>query len=166
MTSLSTGSYRPSSDAHPDLARRFTASTRFEVKFRDFARLGSFATTLSTTPLVSITKIEWRLTTATEASLGTQSRQQALQDAIAKATDFADALGKSTIIVEEVNGGYTNSTVSSVTAFTGPRQRYRAKAMIMVSGEGAGGGEGAEELSFEPQSVTLHSNVNVKFVAE
>jgi uncharacterized protein len=165
MTSLSTGSYRPSSNAHPDLARRFTASTRFEVKFRDFARLGSFATTLSATPFVSIAKVEWRLTAATEASLGTQSRQLALQDAIAKATDFADVLGKSTVMAEEVNGGYTNSTVSSTQAFMGARQRPHVKAMMMASGGGVDGEEDAE-LSFEPQSVTLTSNVNVKFVAE
>jgi len=153
-STLSTSSYRPTDDKGRKLDRVFFARTSFEIKVRDFERLGSLATTLSTMPFVSISQVEWRLTDATKASLASESRREAVKDAVVKARDYAAVLGRGepeAVDVSDGSGSYGQ----------GVRSR------VAVHGGGNGRGQQASEvLDFEPESVQLNTRVTVKFLAD
>lgn len=153
MKSLSTGTYQPTDDTGFRLSRRYTAHTSFEVKFQHFTNLGSFASSMSTMDFVTVNDIQWRLTDATRASLGTKSRKDAIKNAVAKARDYADALGKSHVIATEVEDGYASSS-------------YGASGGVRLMSAAQQRGSVGEELSFEPEDVTLNCQVTVKFTAE
>lgn len=156
-STLSTGSYRPTDAKGGKLDRLFFARTSFEIKVRDFERLGSLATTLSTMPLVSISQVEWRLTEATKASLASESRREAVKDAVVKATDYAAVLGRGKPEAVEVSDGNGN--------FGSYAQDFRSRAAVHGGGYGYGQQEG-EILNSEPESVQLNTTVTVKFLAE
>lgn len=149
---LSTGSHRPLDDKGNKLDRQYFARTTFEIKFCDFERLGSFATSLSTMPHVAISKIEWHLTEATKASLASQSRQAAVKDAVAKAKDYAAVLMRGKPEAVEVTDQDSGLFGASAPGY------FRTAAQ----GEGSQG----DVLDFEPESVELNCSVTVKFVAD
>jgi uncharacterized protein len=154
---LSTSSYRPQDDKGKKLDRQYTARTSFEIKVRDFERLGSLATSLSTMRHVEISRIEWRLTDETKASLASQSRQEAVKDAVVKAKDYATVLGRGkpeAVEVMDSCGGGVNG------AFPAVRSRMAAH------GGGYQQQQQGEVLDFQPESVQLNSTVTVKFVAD
>jgi len=126
----------------------------FEAKFQHFGDLGRFATTLTTTPFVSISLIDWRLTDKTRASLSTEIRRMAIEDAVKKAQDFGNALGRRHIVATEVSsiGG---GTYGNPYATASPRIQIRSYRR-----------EPQEELNFEPEDVAINCSVEVKFVAE
>ena len=154
MRSLSTGSYVPYTDKGNKSERKFTASTSFEVKFRDFAKLGTVATTLSSMPHVSIRSIDWRLTDKTKDGLGSQARKDAIGDAMKKAQDYAEAIGGGKLAPFEVTEG---AALNAASAYQ-PQQRLMAVR--------ASGGAYGDELNFEPEDVSVVSNITVKFSAE
>jgi uncharacterized protein YggE len=155
-STLSTSSYRPTDDKGRKLDRLFFARTSFEIKVRDFERLGSLATTLSTMPLVSISHVEWRLTDATKASLASENRHEAIKDAVVKARDYAAVLGRGKPETVEVSdGGGT---------FGGYGQGIRSHAAF--GSRNARGQQAGEILDFEPESVQLNTTVTVKFLAD
>jgi len=147
MQSLSTGSYRPRDAQGVDLDRRYTANSAFEVEFRDFGKLGAVTTQLLAIPNVSIYNTTWRLTEQTKESLGSQSRKEAVQDAMAKARDFAEAAGCKTVRPFEISDGYSDVEYG---------YNMRMKAGTAEDGE----------LSFTPEEVKLKTDVTVKFYAE
>ena len=107
---------------------------------------------------VTISNIDWRLTDATRASLGSQSRQDAVKDAVLKAQDYAAVLMRGKPEAFEVLDGSNN---------------YNSYPMgtHQMRGHGHGGGSYADQqqgevLDFEPESVQLNSSVTVKFKAD
>jgi uncharacterized protein len=156
-STISTRSYQPTDDKGTKLDRLFSAQTRFEIKFRDFERLGSLATTLSTMPLVSIGRVEWRLTDATKASLASEGRREAIKDAIVKARDYAAVLGRGRPEVVEVSDGGGTFGIYGRGIGSGAAFRCRVKG----SGQQVG-----EILDFEPDSVQLNTAVTIKFLAD
>ena len=108
-------------------------------------------------PLVSISKVEWRLTDATKASLASQSRREAVKDAVIKAGDYAAVLGRGKPEAVEVSDGNGN--------FSSYGQSYRTRAAVHGGGHGHGQQDG-EILDLEPESVQLNTTVTVKFLAE
>jgi hypothetical protein len=160
-STLSTSSYQPTDDKGKKLDRLFFARTGFEIKVRDFERLGSLATTLSTMPLVSISQVEWRLTEATKASLASESRRGAVKDAVVKAGDYAAVLGRGKPEAVEVSDGNSN--------FGSYAQGFHSRVAAHGGGHGRGHGHGqqwGEILNFDPESVRLNTTVTVKFLAE
>jgi uncharacterized protein YggE len=156
-STLSTSSYRPTDDKGRKLDCIFFARTSFEIKVRDFERLGSLATTLSTMPLVSISQVEWRLTDATKASLASESRREAIKDAVVKARDYAAVLGRGKPEAVEISDGSGS--------FGSYGQGFRSRVAVQGSGYGRAQQEG-EILDFEPESVQLNTTVTVKFLAD
>lgn len=152
MTSFSTNSHLPKDKEGKELKREYNASTTFHIIFRNFEKLGEVATGLSRTPRVAIRSTQWRLTDATVESLGSESRQAAMRDAIHKAKDYADVLGRDVVAIE----------VSD----TGARSHGRT-----MQGAGRSRGtmvntQGVDGLSIEPEDVELSTSINVKFQAD
>ena len=180
LSSLSTGSWQPeprrqATDADPNEAdvdvpkptttttrslppRLYTASTTMTATFLDFSALGSFTSShLLSTPYVSIERIEWDVLPATKMSLERRGRREAVKDAMIKAKDYADAVGKEDFGV---------LVISDVAAGGGGR----LMAMGGAFGRGVGmamGGEEEEEMMmrFRPEEVGVSCEVVVKFDA-
>jgi uncharacterized protein YggE len=150
MRSLYTGSYRPRDLSGADLDRKYTANTSFELEFRDFIKLGATTLQLLAMPNVSIFNTAWRLTEETKESLGSQSRKEAVHDAMVKARDFAEAAGCKEVRPFEIDHVY-----SGVGHTVDIPQRTRA---LDAAGD--------TDISFAPEEVQLKANVTVKFYAE
>jgi len=150
MRPMYTNSYRPRETQGVDADRIFTANTAFEVEFRDFNKLGNIMTQLLGKPNVNINNTTWRLKEQTKDSLGSQSRRQAVLDAMAKAQDFAEAAGCKQVRPVEITDGYSSVEYASDMPQRG-KQFDRADA---------------SELSFAPEDVQLRASVSMKFYAE
>jgi uncharacterized protein len=164
MSSLRTSShnYYPGGvfggKAHvPEPTKSHTAHTSFEIKFQDFARLGQVATQLSGMPFVEIQSIRWELTEATKTSFATQSRKDAVADAVQKARDFAAAVGKADIRPVLISSG--GNGASGFLFGRAPGVQTRS---AMPNGPGAQ----EEGLNFEPESCDISCEVKVNFEAE
>src|SRR5436190_14404406 len=98
--------------------RQYYASSSFQVIFRDLDRLGEMASVLFAMPHVQIGSIQWRLTDQTRESLSTQSRKEAMLDAIQKARDYAEVVGRDVVPIEvaDVNRNFSVSTRTRQTA--------------------------------------------------
>ncbi|KAB8071862.1 hypothetical protein BDV29DRAFT_11496 [Aspergillus leporis] len=149
MSSISTGSYLPwDHDKQEHRARVYTARTNFEVKFRDFSKLGEFVSDVAKDPFVSVRDIDWRLTDETTKALGQECRKLAVWDALSKAKDYAGALDKSNLRPVEIDDVQGNS---SPALFACAR---RAPAY----GESAG----EQALNFVPESCEIQCSVKMR----
>jgi uncharacterized protein YggE len=149
MRALYTSFYTPRDHNGVDLDCKYTANTSFEIEVQNFTRLSSVTTELLAMPNVSIHNTSWRLTEKTKKSLGTQSRKEAIQEALMKAKDFAEAAGYGSVKPFEITDGYSGEEFVS---------ENPAGKMIRGNEETA--------LSFVPEEIQLRSNVTVKFYAE
>jgi uncharacterized protein YggE len=150
MRSVCTSSYRPRDAQGVELARRFAANATFEVEFRDFTKMGPVATQLLAMPNVNISNTVWRLTEQTKQSLGSQARKEAVQDAMARARDFAEAAGCTEVWPFEIADGQSSVEYASD---------------VPQAGKPSDAAEGSE-LSFVPEDVQLRAIVAIKCYAQ
>ncbi|RDH75777.1 SIMPL domain-containing protein [Mycolicibacterium moriokaense] len=95
---LRTWSNRPRSKEGIALPPVHHASVRIEVKFRDFAALSRWVGEhVANTDGLRVSHIEWALTVKRRDELQRQARTRAVEDAVTRAQDYADALGLGTI---------------------------------------------------------------------
>ncbi|KAJ5673417.1 hypothetical protein N7507_002544 [Penicillium longicatenatum] len=80
--------------------RAFYATSISHATFRDFAKLGEIAKKLDAYPSIEVESIEWRLTESTEKALEYDARKQAMQNAILKAEEYAEVIGRKVVAVE------------------------------------------------------------------
>jgi uncharacterized protein YggE len=150
LGSLSTASWLPRADEPPSIeaagTRVFSASISISATFRDFSLLGSFSGQVGAMEFVSISHVEWSLTAETLGELQRRGRREAVKDAMGKARDYADAVGRVDFDVLEI---------SDVGQGGGGR-------MMMMQ---RGGGEGEGEVGFRPEDVRVECEVVVKFDA-
>ena len=137
--------------------RTHHAATSFEVKFRDFGVLAHTASDLSAMEFVNLDGIEWRLTDVTKQALASEVRALAARDGLARAEDYARALGwekvKAIDLVEQ--------TGADDGSFGVPVRR------LCMMAEGGFDDEGGDPgLSFQPEEVRLEAVVTVKSVAD
>ncbi|KAE8154550.1 hypothetical protein BDV25DRAFT_147474 [Aspergillus avenaceus] len=146
MSSISTGSYLPwDHDKEQHKERVYTARTNFDVRFRDFSRLGEFVSQMAMESLVSVESIDWQLTDDTNKTLGQESRKLAVKDALSKARDYVDALGLTEVKPLEVDDTFTDGG--------------RPIAMYASArGRGFGGGE---TLNFVPEDCKVSCSVKM-----
>lgn len=157
MSSLSTSSYIPwdaqKGEEKQEKDRVYTARTTFEVTFSSFARLGQIVSNLTKMPHVSVVNIQWRLTTPTKAWMSKASRKLAIEDAVEKATDYAMALGRTTLGPLEVSDTDMGGGDHFATAY---RSNIRHRKI---------NDEEEESLHFTPQNCEVHCSVKVLFEA-
>ncbi|KAL8984053.1 MAG: hypothetical protein Q9177_004806 [Variospora cf. flavescens] len=152
MSGFATHSYVKRDKDGNECEREFSASTNFEAIFRDFAKLGELTSTLFRMPHVEVYGTEWRLTSATIKSLGSESRKAAMEDAIQKARDYAGVLGRNPVAVDVTEG----SAVSTARTKQGAtRSHYYDTWKTQVDG-----------MTLEPEDVSYKTKIDVKFQAE
>jgi uncharacterized protein YggE len=135
--------------------RQYYASSSFEIIFRDPDRLGQTASILFAMPHVEITSIQWRLTDETRASLRSQSRKEAMLDAIRQARDYAGVVGREVVPVE-ITDGSQNYSVSTRTKQTARIDGVYAAPYSLDCPNG---------LALEPEDVQVRGSIEVKFTA-
>lgn len=150
MRTLHTSSYVPRDTHGADLDRKYSASVSFEVEFHNFAKLSTVTSQLLAMPNVSIYSTIWRLTEKTKKSLGSQSRKEAVQEALTKAKDFAEATGFKSVKPFEITDGYSGEECTADVPGVGKMVR----------------GEDDTALSSVPEEIHLRSSVTVKLYAE
>lgn len=149
-SSLRSWSERPRDrDGNPG-ERVHYAQLRSEATFREFKKLSEVAGRLAAYPNVAISNIDWRLTDETKQELGSKTRKLAMKDAIQKASDYAEVIGR------EVNP--VEITDMESPGLHSPRYLTAMAACPME--------DEREELDLTPQDVELTSSIQVNFRGE
>lgn len=151
MSAFHTNSYVPKNKEGKDLEREYAASTKFTAIFRDFQKLGEVTSSLFRMPHVELDKTEWRLTDATLESLGSESRKAAMHDAIRKANDFAEVLGRVPVAFEVYDNGVLTHNIAS----QGVGRSAETTEKKQVDG-----------LTLVPEDVNYRASIKVKFRAD
>ena len=154
MGSFITNSYVPKDKDGNDIERQYSASTTFTIIFRDFIKLGEATSILFRMPHVKISSTSWTLTDATRESLGSESRKAAMHDAMAKAKDYADVLGKVAVAVDVQDCSYSSS-------YSGPSQELGGMSRTDVQSSKVQ----VDGLALEPENIEIHRSMDVKFEA-
>lgn len=156
---LYTGSYRPYNNSGKVMPLVYNARTTFQIKFKDFDSLGSFASTLSSIPLVDISSVEWKLTDATEKKQQSIVQRNAVLDALEKAKNYAAAMNLSNVTATEIaDVGLLGGTESNhAPSFGGGGPMMRAMAAP------GGSSSNSEDISFHPEDVQLDATVHARF---
>lgn len=118
-TLLRTWSRLTTSDKNRPLDRVYFATSSFEIIFCDFNKLSEIAGKLVAHPNVEIDSIDWRLTDDTKKALGSESRKLALRDAIGKANDYVNVIGREVVAVE-ITDEETVSNIRAKQVYRGP----------------------------------------------
>lgn len=134
------------------LEREYTTSIKFTATFPNFRRLGEATSLLLGMPHVEIESTEWRLTDATIGSLGPESRKLAMRDAMLKANDFAEVMGRVPVAI----GIYENGGHSHVVALQHFRGDPRQSAALKQQLDGS---------NLTSPRVQWKTSINVKFQA-
>ena len=169
-TSLSETSQTPyrESKFHPE---EFTAQVDFRIQLQTFRRLGSLIHDLVAVAHVSSRGVEWILTPETQAAQRARLRDMAARDAVAKARDFADALGFGKVWPCELHGGkqYTQSSAMKGGSIRREKQTMsvQTQGRNMAEGEAGEWEDVAEEaFQYAPEDVKMTQSVSARFWAE
>lgn len=155
-THLQTWSRVPTDDKNQPLDRVYYASSSFQVVFRDFARMSQVVGKLVAFPKVEIESVDWRLTEETRKSLGSASRKEAMLDAIRKANDYAEVIGREVVAVEITDEGH--GSPGGPRHIVNTRRRVAAYASLAIN-------EDDEPLDLTPQQIEYTGAVQVRFEA-
>ena len=150
---LRTWSNRPWNDKGKQLPLVHHASVLVEVKFGDFAALSRWVGQhTADVEGFRVERVEWALTVAQRETLLRQVRTRAVQDAVSRAQQYADALGMGKIKpVAVADAGMLNARPEG--AADGVHMRMAA----------AGGGAVAELV---PEHIEVSAAVDARFVVE
>ncbi|KAG9828391.1 hypothetical protein KCU78_g12707, partial [Aureobasidium melanogenum] len=162
MTSIKTTSHLPTDERGAVLKnaqRIYSTSVNFDIRLREFSKLGTFASQVSKLPYTWIHNVRWALTSTTRQAYESRLRTMAAKDALGRAKDYAKALGLTAVWPVEVKeaqlGDHDADAVMNV----------QEKAMDMrrqvVDSDPA-----FADLFFEPEEVTMSTRVDCRFEAE
>jgi uncharacterized protein YggE len=157
MSNLSTGQWNVWTSAQNTVSYR--ASITFEVRFADFEKLSAACADLSRMAYVSIRSLNWSLSEGTRASLASESRRQAVADAVVKAQDFGKAFNKDNVTPVEITDEKSLAAPQRMAPVTFGSTALRSTAPAGTQAPEAG-------LSFEPEEVNINCSVRIKFEAD
>ncbi|KAI5259525.1 hypothetical protein E4T42_00192 [Aureobasidium subglaciale] len=162
MTSMRTTSHLPTDQYGTVLKnaqRVYSTSVTFDIRIRDFNKLGTFASQVTVLPYTLIHSVRWALTSTTRQAHESQLRSMAAEDALERAKDYAKALGLSAVWPVEVKEAQWGSHDPNAV------MKVQEKAMDMrrpVSDSDPA----FADLFFEPEEVTMSTRIDCKFEAE
>lgn len=170
MTDLKTSS---NAGYGSDPKMTYQVSVTFNIRVRDFEKLGTLARRLAEAPLVTISKIAWALTTLTASSSDSRLRKMAAANALQRATDFAEALGLNSVFAISISQemDYGESGFSNNWEVSGERTRNRMTMQTdhdIDSGTNSATDSGEESdryLFFEPEYIRQILSVKCEFKA-
>lgn len=147
-------SSRPFNDKGEQKPLVHHALTSTRAKFRDFEELARWVERAATYPGVRIDGIDWALTESTKQSLIADVRRRAVEDARAKAEEYAGALGLAELsCVALADPGMLGDQVHG--GGGGPVAFARAASMKADAGG----------LELTPEDIAVSASVDARFVA-
>jgi hypothetical protein len=153
---LRTWSNRPWNNDGRQLPLVHHASVGIDVKFRDFAALTRWVGQhIANTEGFRVSRIEWALTSKRRTELQRQVRTRAVEDAVIRAQQYADALGLSKIRpVAIADAGMLGASLHPEGG-TGP-------AYLRAAASPAGG----PDIELLPADIEISAAVDARFVGE
>jgi hypothetical protein len=132
------------------------ASVGIEVKFRDFASLSRWVGNhIANTDGFRVASIEWALTSKRHKELQRQVRIRAVEDAVVKAREYAEALGLGTIRpIAIADAGMLGANLH-------PERDVSSASLRMAAPMG-----GAPEIELRPEDIEVSCAVDARFVGE
>ena len=154
---LRTWSTRPWNQDGIQLPLVHHASVGIEVKFRDFAALSRWVGQhVANTDGFSVSRVEWRLTSKRRTELQRQARTRAVEDAVIRAQQYADALGLGKIRpIAVADAGMLGDGLH-------PESGGRAAYMRAVSAAPDSG----PDVELIPEDIEVSAAVDARFVGE
>jgi uncharacterized protein YggE len=138
----------------------YAATIRHSVTVVDFTRLGDLLARLAELDMVDVAGPWWRL--RPDSSVHASARMDAARAAVARAVEYATALGSRVLsLVELADTGLMSEAVSA----PGPYPMAPMAAMAAPGPGRVGGGGGAAPVSFdvEPVRQVVRANVEARF---
>lgn len=127
------------------------AAASVRVKYRDFDALGRWVGSISETPGIVVSGVDWDVTAARRASAEKEVRVAAVRDARERAAAYASALGLGEVRV--------------LTLFEpGLRPHASIEGGVALMSRAAAFG-GAEELALKPEDIRVSASVSADFEA-
>ena len=148
---------RPWNNEGKQLPTVYHAAIGFTAKFNEFDELSRFIEDVADLDGVTISQLEWTLTDARLRDVTADVQSKAVQDAVAKATVYAKAIGLSSVkAIAVADPGMLSDSGRGVAEFGMERTSFAMKAMDVG---------GAAELSLKPNDIEVSASVDVRFVA-
>lgn len=146
---------RPWNNEGKQLPLVHRARVGVSVKFSDFAELSRWVGQhVEHTRGFSLDGVEWALTAKRQVELQREVRTAAVQDAVARAQAYADALGLGPVTpVAVADAGMLSSGI-------GPSTMAAAAYM-----RGSAGGGGGNEIGLLPEDIEVKAEVDARFVS-
>ncbi|QWT23034.1 SIMPL domain-containing protein [Subtercola sp. PAMC28395] len=148
-------SERPWNNAGAQLPLVHHASVGLEVKFSDLSALAVWVENVATLDGVTVTGIHWALTELTKSRITAEAQQRAVNDAVVRATAYAQSLGLSTVVPLALADPGMLGDDSRLFSPTGAAPMVRAMAASAQEGG----------LDLKPEDITVESRVHARFAA-
>lgn len=152
---IRTRAWRPWNKDGKTLPMRFAASAQIKVKFSDFAALAQFANGHGSARYVKLEGVNWTLTEITKTRLQQQILTEAVQDASARATRIANAVGAKKVTALEISDPGLLSGIHAV-----PSSSFAPSAPTL-----RGGAPAADVPDLVPEDIELFAEVHARFIA-
>lgn len=154
---LRTWSTRPWNSDGVQLPLVHHASVAIEVKFRDFASLSRWVGNhVANTDGFRVSQIEWALTAKRRKELQRQARTRAVEEAVVKAREYAEALGL----------GAIRPVAIADAGMLGTNLRPEVGADVAPMRVAAAPRGAPPEVELKPQDIEVSSTVDARFVGE
>ncbi|KAJ5725283.1 uncharacterized protein N7483_006640 [Penicillium malachiteum] len=138
----------------------FYARLSYKVCFHRFDLLSEVVEIIKAYPRVEIHSIEWQLTEESDKALATLTRKMAMRDAILKATDFAEVVGRKVFPTKIHDSGSRRlypPNQPSVPEGGLSAQSYRSGNLNL------GNNHRHEAIDTEPEDIKYTASVEVQF---
>lgn len=145
-------------------ARVYRAQVNINANFRDFNKLGEVTAKLLRLQNVEISGIDWQLTKPTRIALGSESRKLAMLDAVAKARDYTEVIGREVVATHISDNSSTNFHPRS--GMVMPQMPQQLPQMMQQMPGGYGRGETDGGLDVTPHNIDVTHSVQVTFRGE
>lgn len=185
MGKMVTDSYMKIISSYNQQKQMYRAKVNFNIRVRDFTRLGALTQTFSQMKHVQIQRTYWILTAQTRKAYRSELRKMAAADAMQRAEDYATTLGLQHVTpLELTEQAYTDgsgfvqpvhfsrSGMGGGGLFGGAAQMQQQQQMqqqhqIQQQQQSqSAGDDGGIDLFFEPDEIQLMLRVECKFAAE
>jgi uncharacterized protein len=134
------------------------ASVDVTATFSDFAALSWWVSEIADREGVQIGGVDWRLTPATRAAREQEVAAHAVQVAIARATAYAQAIGRTTVTPVEIADLGLLGRGESAPSPAAPKMMRSAFSAMDAAGS-------APAMQFQPEDITLTAAVEARFTA-
>lgn len=143
--------------------REYHAELTINASFRDFKILGEVAAQLLGLSNVDISRIDWQLTAPTRKELEAESHRLAMLNAVEKANNYAQVIGREVVAVDVKEQGITGHEGYSGYGPPG-RMMMMQQMQHMPQMPGAStGGRTERGLDLTPQNIEVSHSLQVKF---